>query len=436
MELGMVLEPSLRADEAAFLGGEEDHHDRALRPGARGGDEAESLEAGGETRAVVDAARPAAEAVEVAAHDDVLIGILPPAERGHDAVVLDRAHLEPIPDVELELRLLALLDQGFDLVVLIFGQLDVGQLRQLVPRLDEAVHDAERLGLGRLDGAQRAGFEHGFGQGRHQDGFRIVLGVPAAVPGEAGVVAGDEDPGILVGGLVRVDLGDRRLDGLPLFLKVLGGGVPARDRVRIGFQDDDSAALRALGAGRIAGRPEEERLLRRLDHLAEPRATVEADGHLARLVEVGLEAELLELPDRPLGGVGVGVGARLPAAEPVAGVIVPAHDLVVGRAELDDLLDDGILRPAGRGLGADERRGEQHPSDEEYQAAFFHRSSGRDAFEGRIICPPRPPVNKQPTRRVLSSTRPTALAHHPIWRVPFASAGGAPRSAPPVGPLP
>jgi hypothetical protein len=42
-------------------------------------------------------------------------------------------------------------------------------------------------------------------------------------------------------------------------------------------------------------------------------------------------------------GVGVGVGARLAAAEPVARVVVPRHHPVVGGPELHDLLNDRIV---------------------------------------------------------------------------------------------
>ena len=96
-------------------------------------------------------------------------GELRAADRGDHVVVLDRAHLEPVADVELELDRLALLDQGLDLVVLGVEQLDVRQDRQLVPRCGVAVEDADwrqaQAGhgaegssgrLGPLDGPERA----------------------------------------------------------------------------------------------------------------------------------------------------------------------------------------------------------------------------------------------------------------------------------------
>ena len=171
---------------------------------------------------------------------------------------------------------------------------------------------------------------------------------------------GDQDPGALEGGRIGLDLGDGRLDGGLLLLDVLRRRVAPGDRERVGLQDDDRSALDAFRPRSEAGSPEKERFLGRLDHLAEPRAAVETDRHFAGLVELGFEPPLLELPNRPVGRVVVGVRARLPAAEAVAGVVVPGHDPVVGRAEFDDLFDDGVFRRlGGRFLEADRRRDHQ-----------------------------------------------------------------------------
>ena len=197
----------------------------------------------------------------------------------------------------------------------------------------------------------------------------------AAVAGETGAFARDQDPGALIGGRVGLDFGDGRFDGDALFLDVLRGRVAARDREGVGLQDDDRSALDALRPRGKAGRPEKEGFFGRLDHLAEPGAAVEADRHFAGLVELGLEPPLLELPDRPFGRVVVGVRARFPAAEPVAGIVVPGHDLVVGRADFDDLLDDGVVRRLGGRLEADDGRRQDEQADQEQKRAFFHLPS-------------------------------------------------------------
>ena len=91
------------------------------------------------------------------------------------------------------------------------------------------------------------------------------------------------------------------------------------------------------------------------------------DRDLAHFLEFGLEPELLELPYRPLRGVGVGVGARLAAAEAVAGVVVPGHHLVVLGAELDDLPDNRVVRALRlrKGLEADDCRRERERAGDE-----------------------------------------------------------------------
>ena len=109
---GWLLEPYLRPDQAGFLGGEEHDDDRALRPAAGGGDEADGFHGRSEARAVVDGPGGGAEAVEVAAQEQVFVGIGRPPEQGDDVVVFDRAHLEPVADVELELDLFALSRPG------------------------------------------------------------------------------------------------------------------------------------------------------------------------------------------------------------------------------------------------------------------------------------------------------------------------------------
>ena len=144
----------------------------------------------------------------------------------------------------------------------------------------------------------------------------------------------------------------------------------------IGLQDDDRPAFDALRSRGEARGAEVQRLLDRLGHLAEPGAAVEADRHLAGLVELGLEPPLLELPDRPGGGVVVGVRAGLPAAEPVAGVVVPDHDPVVRRAELDDLLDDGIHGRRDRlllGTGRDGGQDDEGDGERAERASFHER---------------------------------------------------------------
>ena len=210
------------------------------------------------------------------------------------------------------------LDQGLDLVVLRLGQLDVRQDGELVPGGGVAVQHPERLGLGELDGAQGAGVDHDSGEGRDEGGIGIFARAAAAVAGEARALARDQNPGALVGGLVGRDLGDGRLDGGFFLLDVLGRGAAARDGIGIRFQDDDRPALDALGPGGEAGRAEPEGFFGGLDHAAEPRPAVEPDRELPGFVEIGFEAPLLELPDGPFGRVGVGVRARLAAAEAVA----------------------------------------------------------------------------------------------------------------------
>ena len=76
-------------------------------------------------------------------------------------------------------------------------------------------------------------------------------------------------------------------------------GRAAGNRERVGLENDDRAALDALGAGGEARRAESQRLLGRLEHLAEPRAAVEPDRQLAHFLELRVEPELLELPRRP-----------------------------------------------------------------------------------------------------------------------------------------
>lgn len=79
-------------------------------------DETHRLHARGETVAVIDTAGRAGKAVEVAAHDDVLVRVGRALDGRDDVVVLDRPHLEPVADVELELDRLALLDHRLDSV--------------------------------------------------------------------------------------------------------------------------------------------------------------------------------------------------------------------------------------------------------------------------------------------------------------------------------
>ena len=203
-----------------------------------------------------------------------------------------------------------------------------------------------------LDGPERARVNEGLGERRNRLGVQVLrrsvgeLGAAAAVAAEAGRAA-NQHPRALERRLVGVDLGDACLHGRALLVDVLLGhglaaGGAARHGERVGLEDDDASALNALGAGGEAGRAEAQRLLGRLEHLAEPGAAVEADRNFADLFEFGIEPELLELPHRPLGRVGVGVGARLASAEPVAGVVVPGHDLVVLGAQLDDPGDDRV----------------------------------------------------------------------------------------------
>jgi hypothetical protein len=331
-DLGALLEPGLRADQADLFGREEDDDDRPLGPAAGRGDQPDRLHHRGKTRPVVDAPGRGAEAVEMAAEDDVFVGEFRPLEGGDHVMVFDRSHFEPVPDVELELDRLALLGQGLDLLVLVLGQLDVGQDRELVPGLDEPVEHRERIGPGGLDRAPGAGLDEGRGELGDELGVGVFGRAAAAVPGEAGALPGDEDPGALEGGEVGLDLGDSRFDGGTFLFDVLGLGVAPRDGERVGLQEDDRSPLDALRSRGEARGAEVQRLLGRLGHLAEPGAAVEADRDLAGLIELGLEPPLLELPDRPGGGVGVGVGAGLTAAEPIAGVIIPDHDPVIRRA--------------------------------------------------------------------------------------------------------
>ena len=204
-------------------------------------------------------------------------------------------------------------------------------------RLALAGHRRRRGGgrrLRGLDGAERAGVHERLGQRR--DHLRVgVLGrAAAAVAREAGAVAGDQHPLALERRLVRVDLGDAPPAPPPSSSRRFSG-VAAAPRPGI----ENGSALRMttppfwmpLVPAVNDGRAEVQRLLGRLEHLAEPRPAVEADRHLAHLLELRVDPELLELPHGPLGGVVVGVGAGFAAAEAVAGVVVPGHHLVVGR---------------------------------------------------------------------------------------------------------
>ena len=396
LQLRVLLQPRLRPHQAVFFRRKANEDDRALRFGARCGNQANRFHPGSVSGSIVDAARPAAEAVEVGADDDEFVGIGRAAQRGHDVVVLDRAHLEPVADVELELDGLVLRDQRRDLFELGVEQLDVGQHRQPVPRRGVAVEQAERRlrvvvrlrGRGRrrrLDRPERASIDQGLGKRRNQVGIQVLgrpIGKPggaAAVTAKAGVTA-NQHPRALEGGLIGVDLGNAFQHGGAFLVDVLLGhglaaGGSAGHRKRVGLEHNDASALNAFGAGGKAGRPEPQRFLGGLEHLAEPWAAVEADRDFAHLFELRIEPELFELPDGPLGGVGVRVGARLAPAKPVAGEVVPGHDLVVPGAKLDDPGDHRVGLPLGERLETDRGAGHDQEIDQPFRRACFHKSS-------------------------------------------------------------
>ena len=186
-DAGAVLQPVLRADQPDLLGREEDDGDRPFGPPAGRLDQAQGFHGRGETRPVVDGASRGAEAVEMPSEDDVFVGEFGAAEGRDDAVVLDRPHLEPVPDVELELDRLALLDQALDLFPLAFGQLDIGQHRKLVPGCDVPVQHPERVGLGRLDRAAGPGLDERRGQGGNELRVGVLGRAAPAVAGKTGV---------------------------------------------------------------------------------------------------------------------------------------------------------------------------------------------------------------------------------------------------------
>src|SRR5262249_44595735 len=91
------------------------------------------LDRGGDARAVVGGARGPVPGVEVAADDDVLVGLVAPGQVGDHVVKWDGALLEVVADGELQGDRLARLEPAGQLVELLALEADGGDGRDLVP---------------------------------------------------------------------------------------------------------------------------------------------------------------------------------------------------------------------------------------------------------------------------------------------------------------
>ena len=174
---------------------------------------------------------------------------------------------------------------------------------------------------------------------------------------------------------IGVDLGDGLLHGYSLGLHLLGTRIAPVDGEWICLEDHHPAPLEPLGSGGKGRSSEVECVLRGRHHPAEPGSPVESHRYLAHRVEMGLDAPLLELPDRPIGGVVVGVRTGDAAAEAVGGVVGPLHDLVIGGAELDDLLDDRVVLRIQRGRCRGQGGSQGQEADGQPEIVLPHGSS-------------------------------------------------------------
>ena len=84
-------------------------------------------------------------------------------------------------------------------------------------------------------------------------------------------------------------------------------------------------------------------------HPSEPRATVEADIDLARLLDHNFETPGLELFFDPGLSMGQGRGSDRTASDVVGEMVLVIHHAVVRLTDLDDLLDGLVLSHSGEG---------------------------------------------------------------------------------------
>ena len=127
------LHPCARAEQALLLATPQHEADRATRLGADRHQDARSLHRRRRARAVVGGAARAIPTIDVPADDDVFVGLLRSANVGDHVELRDWALAEVVLHVELDFDRLAFIEQRTDLVELRLEQSDHGRARQVLP---------------------------------------------------------------------------------------------------------------------------------------------------------------------------------------------------------------------------------------------------------------------------------------------------------------
>ena len=235
-------------------------------------------------------------------------------------MVFDRTQLEVVADVELQLEGAAFSDHLLDDVELMLVELNIGHLGQVVEVGLRIVHHlavVERSDghCGRLDEAQGTRLDHLFVIQSRELLIRkhlVLLAVHVVAAAQLLVLLGDlsvlfldlRTDGVASCGAVDRPTGVLAGDQYP---SPLQGSLDALELLVRARLHHYVSLLHALCTGGVRGGCEVQRHAVLAQHPSEPRTTVEAHGHLARLFQVGLDAPTFELPKHPLRCILVGV---------------------------------------------------------------------------------------------------------------------------------
>ena len=254
------------------------------------------------------------------AHDHALIRVFATLDGRYHVVIFDRAQLEVVADVKLQLEGAAFSDHLLDDVELMLVELNIGHLGQVVEVGLRIVHHlavVERADghCGRLDEAQGTSLNHLLIIQSRELLVRkhlVLLAVHVVAAAHLHVLLGDL-------GVLLLNLFTDRIASCGAVDRPTG--VLAGDQHPSPFQGSLDALellvrarlhhhmslLHALCTGGIRRCREVQRHAVLAQHSSEPRTTVESHGHLARLFQVGLDTPTFELPKHPLRRILIGV---------------------------------------------------------------------------------------------------------------------------------